>query len=97
MGNLEGDWVIGALLVGANEVGLLVFGDFEGIREGLPVIGFIDGCFEGISVTGDIEGCVDVGIDVVGSSVPEQVPTSIHFSCHKPNEEAGSKAKPPQS
>ena len=89
--------MIGALLIGANEVGLLVLGDREGIREGLPVIGDIDGCFEGISVTGDIEGCVDVGIDVVGSSVPEQDPTSIHFSCHKPNKEAGSKAKPPQS
>ena len=89
--------MIGALLIGANEVGLLVLGDLEGIREGLSVIGLIDGCFEGISVIGDIEGCVDVGIDVVGASVPEQEPTSIHFSCHKPNEEAGSNANPLQS
>ena len=97
MGDLDGDWVIGALLVGANEVGLLVLGDREGMREGLPVIGAIEGCFEGISVTGDTEGCVVVGIDVVGASVPEQDPTSIHFSCHKPNEDAGSKANPLQS
>ena len=87
---------MGALLIGANEVGLLLLGDLEGIREGLPVIGFIEGCFEGIPVTGDIEGFIVVGIDVVGASVPEQEPMSIHFSCHKPNEEAGSNAKPPQ-
>ena len=88
--------MIGVLLIGANEVGLLVFGDLEGMKKGF-IDGCFDGCFEGISVTGDIEGCVDVGIDVVGSSVPEQDPTSIHFSCHKPNEEAGSKANPLQS
>lgn len=33
VGDLDGDLVIGALLIGANEVGLLVLGDLEGTRE----------------------------------------------------------------
>ena len=54
----------------------------------------------GEKVLGDKEGWRDgngVSINVVGASVPEQEPTTFHFSCHKPYDDPGSNAKPPQS